>query len=412
MRRLNVRLAGPVALSILGVAIAFLLFRPLPSRAIQAPPPPCPECTPTVKAAAGHWRPAANLSAGRARFPLTVLHNGNVLASAGYQGPYSEVNSEVYDPGRDLWFPTGNMTGGDRVSSRMFLTATLVSDGTVLVAGGLTEPGVSLAISELYDPGTNSWSRLDDLTEPTSSHSATLLPNGKVLVAGGLDCQFVYGCDSLNSIEVYDPVTRKWSAGKDMNEPRGGHTASLLPNGRVLVTGGYHCQTGERGGTCTLLATSELYNPETDSWSSAAGLSSGRAFHSAVMLTNGNMIVIGGDDGSGDGLQANEIYDYRSNSWRSGGNMSYGRIDHAATLLPNGKVLVTGGYETHDSFATPLSSVELYDPATNIWTIIDPLITSERGHAAALLRNGEVLVAGGYQGREAERLSPGITHAR
>jgi trimeric autotransporter adhesin len=353
------------------------------------------------------WRPAAGTSVFRAHFPATVLPNGNVLAAAGFQGLYSEVNAEVYDPQHDRWFPTGNMSAPERIAP----TATLLPDGDVLVAGGGLRHGRSQPTAELYDANTNSWSRADDMTQRRSDHSAVLLPDGKVLLVGGFDCNFVYGCDSLASIEVYDPASRTWSAGADMDQARGGHTASLLPNGRVLVTGGFHCLSGEQGGSCTVLASSEVYDPATDSWSSAAPLSEGRGVHSAAVLANGNVIVIGGNDGKGVGQRLSEIYDYRSGEWSSGGLMNYGRIDHATTSIPNGKVLVSGGFETQATFTSPLGSAELYDPKANTWTMIDPMITPRRGHAAALLQNGEVLVAGGFEGG-AELLSPGITHAR
>jgi Kelch motif/Galactose oxidase, central domain len=249
------------------------------------------------------------------------------------------------------------------------------------------------------------------MAQRRSSHSATLLRDAKVLVVGGADCDFIYGCDSSRSIEVYDPVRRTWFAGADMAQPRAEHAASLLPNGKVLVTGGYDCLSGEHGGSCTMLASSEIYDPTNDSWSSASPLSGVRAGHSAAVLASGNVIVIGGDDGRGVGQRLSEIYDYRSGEWSSGGLMNYGRIDHATTSLPNGKVLVTGGFETQATFTSPLGSAELYDPKANTWAIIDPMITPRRGHAAALLRNGEVLVAGGFEGG-AELLSPGITHAR
>ncbi len=208
------------------------------------------------------------------------------------------------------------------------------------------------------------------LVNARASHSATLLPNGKVLVAGGVDPA---GGATLASAELYDPAEGSWSITGSLNIGRSYHTATLLPNGKVLVAGG----SGS-------LSSAELYDPLTGTWSSTGSLNIGRFAHTATLLPNGKVLVAGG---SGSQSSA-ELYDPLTGTWSSTGGLNIGRSYHTATLLPNGKVLVTGG-------SGALSSVELYDPTNGAWTVTGDLNGQHYIHAATLLSNGKVLVAGG-----------------
>ena len=139
-------------------------------------------------------------------------------------------------------------------TAREFHTATLLSNGKVLVAGGFGASGF-LASAELYDPANGTWSGTGALATAREFHTATLLPNGKVLVAGGIGAGGV-----LASAELYDPTTGTWSATGSLNYARGDHTATLLPNGKVLVAGGKD--------NSTYVESAELYDPATGMWSS------------------------------------------------------------------------------------------------------------------------------------------------
>jgi N-acetylneuraminic acid mutarotase len=167
-------------------------------------------------------------------------------------------------------------------------------------------------------------------------HTATLLPSGRVLVAGGVID--VNATTASASAELYDPSTNTWSSAGNMAHAREFFTATLLPNGKVLVAGGHDPGTG-----AYKTSSAELYDLSTNTWSYAANMANGRAFHTATLLENGKVLVAGGLDSNDGNLASAELYDPSTNTWSSAGNMIYPRAEHTTTLLTNGTVLVTGG---------------------------------------------------------------------
>ncbi len=225
----------------------------------------------------------------------------------------------------------------------------------MLVAGGYNSSGGNLASANLYDPATGTWSATGALATARYYHTATLLPNGKVLVAGGVNGSGV----DLASAELYDPATGTWSATGAVTA-RHVHTATLLPNGKVLVAGGL----GDSG----ILASAELYDPATGTWSATGALATARYLHTATLLPSGKVLVAGGFGDSGF-LASAELYDPATGTWSATGALATERFQHPATLLPSGKVLVAGGL--HDLSGSKLASVELYSPASP-WTALPP----------------------------------------
>ncbi|HEX5752830.1 MAG TPA: kelch repeat-containing protein [Archangium sp.] len=211
-------------------------------------------------------------------------------------------------------------------------------------------------------------------------HAASLLPDGRILVTGGQD-----GTGTLASAEVYSPLAGTWTATAAMTSARYYHGANLLADGKVLVTGGYSGSVA--------LATAELYDPATGTWTSAGTMASARYLHAATLLPDGKVLVTGGYRASAV-LATAELYDPATGTWTSAGTMASVRYHHAATLLPDGKVLVTGGYNG----AVSLATAELYDPATGTWTSAGSMGSPRYSHSATLLPDGKVLVAGGYNG--------------
>jgi hypothetical protein len=240
-------------------------------------------------------------------------------------------------------------------AGRYSATATLLQNGEVLVAGGQGDSGVYLASAELYDPASNSWSAAASMTSARAYHTATLLQNGEVLVAGGQNnCQLA--CNYLASAELYNPTSNSWSAAGSMADARAAHTATLLQNGEVLVTGGYSSFPPQW--------SAELYDPRSNRWSDAGSMADARAYHTATLLHNGEVLVAGGNSVGGV-LATAELYDPASNSWSAAGSLATARTFHTATLLQTGKVLVAGGQNNCVPVCSYLASAELYTPATS-----------------------------------------------
>jgi hypothetical protein len=177
-----------------------------------------------------------------------------------------------------------------------------------------------------------------------------------------------------------------------LNTARQSHTATLLTNGKVLVLGGYNS-----GGSP--LASAELYDPASGTWTATGSLNTGRVYHTATLLSNGKVLVAGGIDATGHVSLTAELYDPASGTWAATGSLNTAHYLDTATLLPNGKVLVAGGFYGNGPFASAIA--ELYDPASGAWAATGSLHTARAEYTATLLPNGKVLVAGGRYGDDA-----------
>ena len=309
---------------------------------------------------------------------MSAENNGPPLASA-----------ELYDPVTNTWSSAANMS-----TPRTHLTASLLRNRKVLVVGGW-DGSQSLASAELYDPTHNVWSAAGSLPIGRYDHTATLLQDGRVLVAGGdPTIRSADGCTGYAdaSAALYDPATNTWTPAASMATARMVHTATLLRNGKVLVDGGdaiAQICTGAR-----TFAPPEMYDPGTNTWSSA-GQALGREQHAATLLPNGTVLVVGGFDGVNP-LASVELYDPRSNTWRAAPSLAGPRYRTTATLLRNGLVIVAGGtLGPPFGFASGLNTVELYDPRSNTWRAGPSMPVASNAFTATLLRNGNLLVAGG-----------------
>jgi N-acetylneuraminic acid mutarotase/sugar lactone lactonase YvrE len=330
-----------------------------------------------LPAMAGMWLIAAGMATPRSQFQATLLSNGKVLVTGGIDDNQKFLSSaELYDPVSNTWSSAGSMS-----TPRKSHTATLLKNGEVLVAGGQAAFGSSLASAELYDPATNSWSLAGSMASTRCNQTATLLSDGSVLVTGGIDTNF----HVLASAELYNPVTNSWSPAGSMTAARVNHTATLLGNGQVLVTGGSDANFD-------VLSSAELYDPATNTWSAAVSMAETRFSHTATLLGSGSVLVAGGENL---GVTSSaELYDPTNNTWSSAGSMILPRVQHTATLLSNGLVLVVGG-DRDDIGTGILPSAELYDPLTNAWSPAGSMTTARDSQTAILLNSGLVLVAGG-----------------
>jgi N-acetylneuraminic acid mutarotase len=326
-----------------------------------------------------------SMTTNRENHTATLLPNGTVLVAGGITnadtGGVILSSAELYNPGSGTWTATGVMA-----NARNGHTATLLTNGEVLLAGGGGTTAI-LSSAELYDPSTGNWTLTNSMSTARAAHSATLLPNGNVLVAGGSPD----ATNLLSSAELYDPTTGAWTMTGSMTTNRAFHTATLLPNGQVLVVGGAPL-TNSRPGAA--IPGAELYDPATGNWTATGAPNTPRGFgHTATLLSNGEVLAAAGGNDTGVTNSA-ELYDPTTGAWTTTGSLITARNSHTATLLPNGELLVAGGYNGGNY----LASAELYDPALQAWTVTGSLNTARHWHTAILLPNGMVLIAGGSGG--------------
>lgn len=331
------------------------------------------------------WVPAGSMITPRAGGQsVTLLDEGMVLAAGGYDGSELLTSAELFDPSTLKWTPTGNLG-----QARSGHTATLLGDGRVLVTGGNDDPynnGNPLRTAELFDPATGLWTAAELMIQARSQQTATLLQDGRVLVVGGADTG-----GWLDSAELFDPATNTWTETDSLAQARGDQTATLLQDGRVLVVGG----VVGKGSCCRPLSSAELFDPRTGTWTSTEDMVELRGGSTATLLLDGRVLVLG--EINGPGLTSGELYDPATGSWSPTRNMIDHMINLTATLLVDGRVLVAAGTADHPpgSF-TGLSAVEIYQPTTGSWSLAPDMHASRgEGQVAIRLADGRVLLVGG-----------------
>jgi FecR-like protein len=219
------------------------------------------------------------------------------------------------------------------------------------------------------------------------SHTATMLPDGKVLIAGGGDRNAV-----LASAELFDPGAGGFSKTGSMTTPRAAHEATPLAEGKVLITGGMD----ERH---NMLASAEIYDPATQRFTPTGDMKVARIAHRATPLANGKVLITGGLSPEWPRQKLAEIYDPATGAFSYVGEMAMPRADHTATLLANGQVLIGAGSTGRSINEAVTETAELFDPATNRFTATGSMATPRHKHAAVRLRDGKVLVIGGADSR-------------
>jgi hypothetical protein len=327
----------------------------------------------------GSWSPAGVMPGGTTAYATaTLLPNGKILVV--------EINAQLYDAKDNTWTVAEAMGYGPSSGH----TATLLPNGKVLVAGGYRN-STYLSGAELYDWVSGTWTNTGSLTTARFQYTATLLRNGKVLATGGGNHGFPPA--EIAAAEIYDSGAGMWKPTAPMGSPRRSHVATLLADGRVLVTGGFSNRP----------ESAEVYDSATGGWTPTGNMTTARNRHSATLLPDGKVLVAAGYNGGA--LSSAELYDPVTGQWTPTGSLKAGHVHHTATLLPNGKVLVVG---TRNG----VNVAELYDPARGTWMETSPLITAREFHAAELLPNGKVLIAGGVTDTgflsDAELYDPGL----
>ncbi|MGI6524726.1 MAG: kelch repeat-containing protein [Bdellovibrionota bacterium] len=376
------------------------------------------------------WTAGAPISTARKNHAALLLKTGDVLISGGLGYSGSALSSaEIYNPRTGSWLATNNSMAIPRASHTM----TLLKNGTVLICGGLDSQA-----TEIYNPNQKRFSgttcplpedgQSAELSTSREKHTATLLTDGRVLVCGGEDSE---GND-LDSTEIYDPISDCWSAGASLQLPRSGHTATTLPNGKVVVVGNYqwseiytpssglgswseagevnndrkyHAATllpngriivlGGENATAPYLDNAEIYTPSQNRWTLLADttLSQARSNLTLTVLPDGTLLTVGGDNGTP--LAVAERLRYLSdetNIASSEQRLKAPRLNHASVLLANGKILLSGG---RNASGTVLTSSEIYDTALTKSTAVADMLSPRQNHTLTLLPDGRVLAVGG-----------------
>jgi hypothetical protein len=293
--------------------------------------------------AGGASTPAAGLLQPRMSATAVTLPDGSVLAIGGWWFG-SPAGSERYDPASRTWSSSGPGVGAWDVP------AVQLGDGRVFAVGG---SGWDQPTGEagIFDPATDAWSRAADYPENVEMHSATLLADGRVLVLGGRSWLADYFFWYSPMARVYDPGTNAWSDVAAMPQPRAGHLATGLRDGRVLVVGGGNDDYGP-------IPSTLLYDPVADRWTTAAPLPPEFRPQASVRLRDGTVLVIG-DYVPDTGVTASMRYDPATNAWSDPEPL----VEHrgwgfTTTLLADGRVLVAGGF-------TP--RIDGFSGTTEIW---------------------------------------------
>jgi hypothetical protein len=390
------------------------------------------------------WQPTGTMQAAHPDHTANLLADGRVLVTATTATAVGS-GREIYDPISGLWATAATfIDGGNSLPiARSGHASTVLADGRVLSVGGAGASGGARASTEIYDPVADVAIPAADLAE-LAEPSATLLPDGRVLVAGGVNTFGSAGDPegvSQTAASVYDPLANAWLSTDPLGHQRTKHTATVLPDGRVLIAGGIDPQVGGFGfrhlvpgspvadvelydlsapaavvppdfvlddippgspakllgsGKVLLPLAGQLWDPATGT-RTVTGLPLGphNDGGTATLLVSGQVLLVGGF-----GTATAETFNPGTGLWAPTGSLAAPRSHHTATLLPDGRVLVVGGRGA----SGPTAAVEVFQPASGSWTAAAPLSTPRTDHTATLLADGRVLVVGGAAALDGQTL--------
>jgi len=365
--------------------------------------------TGVISTADDYRQPPASLQIARAVHSATPLLDGTILLAGGGNGSLSNPRgtdvTEVFFP----WSKASEFTrdvGGMQTRlnvSRALHTATLLTDGTVLICGGVDPAAAVLASAEVHDPATGLFTLVGSMASGRAGHTAARLPDGRVLVMGGTLNNFVDPIaafsGSTNTTQIYNPVTRSFSNGPNMTINRMVHASTTLvvgPTTYVLVTGGI---SGQFLGLPTYARPTEAWSSATGTFARSIGPALGNATadrvgHSLTLLANGRVLAAGGANGLlVNAVASAEQLDPATGAWSATGSMPEAKVGHSAVLLPGGRVLMSGG--ANGSLLMPVSSAQsaLF---TGAGFVAGRAMPQERAlHTATLRPDGSVVILGG-----------------
>ena len=359
--------------------------------------------TPTIEAipTAKIFDSLGSMLQSRVNHSATLLQDGRVLVVGGMDEGFNPLRStEVFEPETNLWSEAGEMR-----EARTEHSATLLKDGRVMVTGGMNEKLQLIGSTEIFDPKTGKWSVHESMRTIRRGHFTLSLPDGRVAVVGGVGQTLgglgilanIAAVGALLSTEIYDPNTDTWSRADDMLEGHSGGHAVVLKDGRVLIAGGHNQSEG--------LAASEIFDPSSNEWMRTSSMVRKTFANTASVLQDGTVLFTGGfgmSRSKGGITPGSEVFDPKTNEWRKAPDTVHGRMGHTNTLLPDGRVITIGG----STASGPVNSVEYMEPETWLWSEISPMSVERSQHTATLLNDGRILVAGGSIEKTAELYDP------
>lgn len=333
------------------------------------------------------WRKGGNPISGANTTTLTISNSTNLDNNSQFDViVIDSYNGNTQSSIANLKVVEGLFsTSGSLVKSRIAHTMTLLNNGKVLIVGGYTSGGNLIPnnqTAEIYDPSTGMFTATGGLSISRYSHTATLLLNGKVLITGGYN-----GSNVLTTSELYDPSSGSFTLTGNLGIGRDSHTATLLPNGNVAIIGGsVHIGTSSVQGV-------EIYNSTLGTFTIVGSMTTPRMNHTSSLLLNNKILIAGGYGINSvyTTLSSAELFDYVSYTFTPINSMSVPRRQHLATTLSNNKILISGGYNQ----STELNTTEIFDPSSNTFSSSGNFITSKSGYTATLINNGKVLFIGG-----------------
>ncbi|MCH7772419.1 MAG: hypothetical protein IIA49_15625 [Bacteroidetes bacterium] len=286
----------------------------------------------------------------------------------------------------------GNWTSASPMNlDRKDFASVVLPNGNVLVTGGQSFSANAITnTSEIYNYKTDTWSYAASMNVHRAAHRMVLLDNNRVLVIGGY---------KLRNCEIYNIKENNWTITDSLKVVRYfGWTASLLNNGEVLVVGGFVVSDDLK--TLNYLNNVEIYNLSLNKWRETDSLKNGRAYHSATLLNNGNLLISGGETDAGVELNDCEIFEPSLEKWTDADSLITARYKHSAILLSNGNVLVSGGLNYTNPTSPWLKSCAVYDPVINNWETVTSMDYTRVAHSSIILNNGYILFTAGENGNE------------
>ncbi len=356
------------------------------------------------------WVHAGELGEARNATNVVVAGTGEVLVvGSDYETSWLSAcgastngsdSVEIGDPISGIWTPATRLP-----SLRDAPIVVALADGRTLVTGGAAGENIgwsAYSSTYLFDPADRSWSRSGLLNTARTDAAATVLSDGRVLVAGGMyiDRADETAARILDSAELWDPASGSWSRTGPTARPRSKASAVTLTDGRVLLVGGWISNADQ-----VPLAPTEVYDPRTGRWASAGDLAIPRSGFSLVALQDGSALVIGGVGAeSHERLTRVERFDPGLNGWSLAEDLPYPVVGAAAVVLVDGRVLLAGGVvrdaepidDDGDPYVSGLTAdALLFDPNSAHWTATTQMPGPRAGASAVLLPDGSALVVGG-----------------